>query len=187
MLKAALHRLADPPGGVRRELEAAPVVELLDGADQAEDPLLDQVEERQPQAPVALRVRHDEPQVRLDHPILGALVASLDPLGQLDLLDGGEQRALRDVAQEELQRIARGLGDRGRVDRSRRLVGAARGVEHLDATALGLGVERIEGAFLQIELLDGSGDLAELEGAVVLSLLEQRVERGVSGKTRHAA
>ena len=42
------HRLPDPPGRVRRELVAAPVVELLDGADQAERPFLDQVEEGQP-------------------------------------------------------------------------------------------------------------------------------------------
>src|ERR671938_779014 len=42
----ALHRLADPPGRVRRELVAAAPVELLDGAVEAERPLLDQVEER---------------------------------------------------------------------------------------------------------------------------------------------
>ena len=38
-------RLADPPGGVRGELEAAPPVELLDRTDQPERSLLDQVEE----------------------------------------------------------------------------------------------------------------------------------------------
>src|SRR4029079_8531526 len=42
----ALHRLADPPRGVRRELEAAPPVELLDRAVQAERALLDEIEER---------------------------------------------------------------------------------------------------------------------------------------------
>ena len=40
-------RLADPPGRVGRELEAPAVVELLGGADQAQGPLLDQVEEGQ--------------------------------------------------------------------------------------------------------------------------------------------
>ena len=64
---------------------------------------------------------------------------------------------------------------------------AAGGVEHLDAAALGLGVERVERALLQLELLDGRGDLAEFEGAVVLSLLEQRVKRRVSRKTGHAS
>ena len=42
--------LADPPGGVGRELVAAAVVELLHRADQAERPLLDEVEEGQPAA-----------------------------------------------------------------------------------------------------------------------------------------
>src|SRR5690349_17315966 len=44
----SLHRLADPPRRVRRELVATPPVELLDGADEADDPLLDEVEQRQP-------------------------------------------------------------------------------------------------------------------------------------------
>ena len=53
-------------------------------------------------------------------------------------------------------------------------------VEQLDAAPLGLGVEGVERALLEFELLHGRGDLAELEGALVLSLLEQRLERGVS-------
>ena len=116
VLEAALHRLADPPGRVRRELEAAAVVELLDGADQAQDPLLDQVEERQPEAAVALGVRHHQAQVGLDHPVLGVLVAALDALGQLDLLGRRQQAPLGDVAQEDLERVARGVGEQlGRV------------------------------------------------------------------------
>ena len=63
--------LADPPGRVGRELVAAAVVELLDGADQAERALLDQVEEREAAAEVALRDRDDEAQVGLDHLLLG--------------------------------------------------------------------------------------------------------------------
>ena len=53
-------RLADPPGGVRRELEASAPVELLDGADQAQRPLLDQIEERQALVAVVLRDRDDQ-------------------------------------------------------------------------------------------------------------------------------
>ena len=94
VLEPALHRLADPPGRVGRELEAAAVVELLDRPDQAEDALLDQVEERQPEPAVALGVRDHQPQVGLDHPVLGLLVAALDALCQLDLLGGGQQRPL---------------------------------------------------------------------------------------------
>ena len=70
------------------------------------------------------------------------------------------------------------------VEAGHRLVGAPGGVEQLDAAPLGLGVERVERALLELELLDGRGDLAELEGALVLSLLEQRVKRRMSGETR---
>src|SRR5690606_31695108 len=49
----ALHRLADPPGGVGGELEALPPVETLDGGDQAEVSLLDQVEHRDTPAGVS--------------------------------------------------------------------------------------------------------------------------------------
>ena len=43
---AAGDRLTDPPGRVRRELEAFAPVELLDGVHQAEVALLDEVEQR---------------------------------------------------------------------------------------------------------------------------------------------
>ena len=62
----ARDRLADPPRGVRRELVALGVVELLDRADQPEVALLDQVEEQHAAADVPLRDRHDQPEVRLD-------------------------------------------------------------------------------------------------------------------------
>jgi hypothetical protein len=50
--------------------------------------------------------------------LLGALVTTLDPLGQLDLACGCQQRDATDVAQEELQRVDRvdvviRSGDRG--------------------------------------------------------------------------
>ena len=99
------HRLADPPGRVRRELEAPAPVELLDGADEAERALLDQVEEGEAAAAVALGDRDDEPEVRLDHLLLGVLVAGLDALGEVDLVCGGEQRDPADVLEEELQRV----------------------------------------------------------------------------------
>ena len=50
-------RLADPPGRIGRELEAAAPVELLDSPDQPERALLDQVEEREPLVAVVLRDR----------------------------------------------------------------------------------------------------------------------------------
>ena len=47
---AALDRLADPPGRVRRELEALAPVELVDGVDEAEVALLHDVEQGQTRA-----------------------------------------------------------------------------------------------------------------------------------------
>src|SRR5574342_614837 len=73
----ARDRLADPPGGVRRELVAATVLELVHGLHQADVPLLDQVEELEPAVRVLLRDRDDETEVGLDHLLLGA--------GRLDL------------------------------------------------------------------------------------------------------
>ena len=104
-------RLADPPRRVRRELVALAPVELLGGADEADRPLLDQIEERQPLVAVALRDRDDEAEVRLDHLLLRAVVAALDPLRELDLLGGGQQLDLADVLEEELQRVGRDLAD----------------------------------------------------------------------------
>src|SRR5581483_57682 len=94
--------LPDPPGRVGRELEALAVVELLRGADQAERPLLDQVEERQALVAVVLGDRDDESQVGLDHLLLGVEVATLDALGQVDLLLRGQQADLADVLEEQL-------------------------------------------------------------------------------------
>ena len=67
----ARDRLADPPRRVRRELVAAAVVELLDRADEAQRALLDEVQEGQAAAEVALGDRDDEAQVGLDHVRLG--------------------------------------------------------------------------------------------------------------------
>src|SRR4029453_16297565 len=102
---AALDGLADPPRGVRGELEALPPVELLGGADEADDALLDQVAERQPVALVALRDRDDQAQVGVDHPVLRLEVALLDALRELDLLRRGEQRVAAGVVEEELERV----------------------------------------------------------------------------------
>ncbi len=101
--------LADPPGRVGRELEAAAVVELLSRAHEADRPLLDQVEERQPLVAVALGDRDDQAQVRFDHLRLGRDVAPLDPLGELDLLRGRQQIDLADVLEKELKRVGRDL------------------------------------------------------------------------------
>ena len=91
----ARDRLADPPGGVGRELEALAVVELLDRADEADRALLDQVEEGQALVAVALGDRDHEAQVGARHVVLRVEVAALDALGEGDLLLGGQQRRRR--------------------------------------------------------------------------------------------
>ncbi len=147
-------RLADPPGGVGRELVAAAPVELLDGADQAERPFLDQVEERQALVAVVLGDRDDQAEVRLDHPLLRLRVAGLDLLRQLDLLGSGQERMPAGLAQEELERVGGRLpGDLER-RRLRRRAPAARVVlaevvDDVDLARLelamdGVDLERVE-------------------------------------------
>jgi hypothetical protein len=131
--------LADPPGRIGRELVALGVVELLDRTDQAEIALLDQVEEQQATADVALGDRYDEAEVGLDQPPPGQLAAALDalevadadgiqvrpaaehvarrkaclhPLGEVDLLLGAEQGHAADLQQVEPDRVARGRAGR---------------------------------------------------------------------------
>src|SRR3954468_17651845 len=103
--KAAADRLADPERAVGRELEALAPVELLDRANQAEHALLDQVTERETLALVLAGHRDHEPQVRIDHAVLGLEVALLDALRQLDLLLGCEEGVLSILVEEKLQRV----------------------------------------------------------------------------------
>ena len=64
-------RLADPPGRIGRELEAPAVVELVHALHQPDIALLDQVQELEAPVPVPLGDRDHEPQVGLDHLLLG--------------------------------------------------------------------------------------------------------------------
>src|SRR5207249_1629139 len=70
-------RLADPPGRVRRELVAAAILELVDGLHQPNIAFLDQVQELKTSIGIFFRDRDDQPEIRLDHLLLG--------LGRLDL------------------------------------------------------------------------------------------------------
>ncbi len=70
--------LADPPCCVRGELEALGVVELLDGADESEVALLDEVEEEHAATNVALGDGDDEAQVGADECLLGLETHLLD-------------------------------------------------------------------------------------------------------------
>ena len=156
--------------GVGRELEAAPPVELLDCADEAERALLDEVEEREPLVAVVLRDRDDEPEVRLDHPLLRLHVAALDPLRELDLLRGRQELVPARLAQEELQRIGRRLDGRRQRDDG---LGVGRLLDDLDRALVELPQN---GVLLELRELVGLGDLGEVGRAHtpdLLGLLEQ--------------
>ena len=166
----ARDRLPDPPGRVRRELEALAVIELLGGADEPDRPLLDQVEEREPLVAVPLRDRDDEAQVRLDHLLLRAVVAALDPLRQLDLLRGRQQVDLADVLEEELQRVGGDLADLGQ------LLLLLLGLGHADDVDLQLlegAVDVVDLRRVEVELVERERDLVGAHGAGDLSGLEQ--------------
>ena len=130
---AARDRLADPPCGVRGELEALAPVELLDGVHQAEVALLDEIEQGQSRRLVLLGDRHDQAQVRLDELALGLfalaggaaqfalacrcdglaalvergdrLVARLDRLRESYLVLLGEQGVLPDIGEVETDEV----------------------------------------------------------------------------------
>ena len=175
----ALHRLADPPRRVRRELVAAAPVELLDGAVEAERSLLDQVEERHAETAVALRDRDDETQVGLDHAPLRDQVAALDRLRERDLLGGGEQLVTADVGKEELQAVA-GAGRLVglphdvllRCLRGGLLVGD--GLAHLEPDALELARQLLDVELGKIVLERERLELGRLDPAALLAHVEHR-------------
>src|ERR1700733_1191376 len=86
------NRLANPPGGVGRELVTTTVFELIDRLHQPDVAFLDQIEELQATVGVLLGNRNDESQVSLDQLALGLLGVhiALDhlALGALELGDG---------------------------------------------------------------------------------------------------
>src|SRR5206468_2204776 len=172
---AALDRLADPPGRIGRELEAAAPVELLDRPDQADDSLLDQIEQVQLVTLVALRDRDDEPQVRVDHPLLRLMVASLDPLRELDLLLGCQQLPLPRFVQEQLEGVGR--RDSEVAVHERRLgfrLSPGAVVGEFDVAGLELLVEMTELLLVELVLLDELAELGEVEAALLLPVLQQR-------------
>ena len=107
LLYGTLQRLADPPGGVRREPEATLPVELVDGPHQAERALLDEVGHVDATVLVPPRPVHDQPQVGGHHLLARGLVAGHDPLGQLDLLLVVGHGELVEVTQHQPQCVRR--------------------------------------------------------------------------------
>ena len=101
--KRARHCLADPPGRVGRKLVAELVVEFLHRSDQSEVPLLDQIQKRHASLRVVAGDRHDEPEVALDQPSLGGLVALVLAPGELPLLGRRQQPPVADLTNVELE------------------------------------------------------------------------------------
>jgi hypothetical protein len=110
VVEPALDRLLDPQHRVGGELVAAPPVVLLGRPDQSEHRLLDEVAQVEPMALVAARELDHEPEVRVDHALLGGEVAALDPLRELDLLLRGQKRILHRLVDEQLEAVRGGLG-----------------------------------------------------------------------------
>ena len=176
--QAAGHRLADPPGGVGRELQVAAPVELLHGADEPDRALLDQIQEAEALAAVPLGDGDHEPQVRLDHAALGRHVAGLDALGQLDLLDLREQGIAPDLVQEALERVRGALegltleGDAGGALRRGSLVAK------LDALGLDLPVDVLGRGRVHPGLGQHLHDLTRGQRAPLQAGLDQPLQLG---------
>ena len=167
----ARDRLPDPPRGVGRELESLAVVELLRGADEPDRPLLDQIQEGQALIAVALGDRDDEPEVRLHHLLLRPVVAALDPLGQLDLLRGGQQVDAADVLEEELQGVGRHFLRLELLGNG--IVLLLPGRDHLDLQLVEGLVEVVDLARVEVELVERERDLVRCQRARLPPRLEQ--------------
>ena len=173
--------LSDPPRGVGGELVALRVVELLDGLDQAEVALLDEVEKQHAAADIALGDRHDQTEVCLLHAVLGLRVALGHALGQLLLLLRGEQRHFADLLEVHAhrvvgrERVGHGLdllelGQRVLVHRGQRVV-----AEHVDVQALELVIELFRLLAREVHVLEHHEVLAR-EFARLFALFHELVE-----------
>ncbi len=100
-----LDGLADPPGGIGRETEAALGVKLLDRADKTEVALFDEIQQHQAAVVVTTGDFHHQSQVGLDHALAGGFVTAQGTTGVVDFLFGSEQRGEANLPQIELRGI----------------------------------------------------------------------------------
>src|SRR5919202_1663486 len=178
LVERAADRLPDPQRRVGGEAEPLAPVELLDGADEPEHPLLDEVEQRELADVLVLAGdRDDEPEVRVDHPLLGREVAALHALGELDLLGRREQGIAAGLVEEELQRVGRVDGEVGMRDGGRRGVDPPAVVADLDALLLQPRAQGVDVLVVELELLDGRAQLRLVDAAVLVAGMDEIVER----------
>ncbi len=105
-----LDRLLDPVAGVGAEAGAHRRVEALDGPQQAQVALFDQVLQAEALAGVAAGDVDHQAEVGADHAVAGGRVAVADGDGQLALVVGRQERGLVDLAEVRLQRRLDGGG-----------------------------------------------------------------------------
>src|SRR3954468_7750387 len=86
-------RTPNPPDRVCRELQATAMVELLDGADEADGALQHEVVVGRSTPAIPLRKPVHEPQVALDHRSLGREVTAFDALARRTSSAGGRRGA----------------------------------------------------------------------------------------------
>jgi hypothetical protein len=103
------------------------------------------------------------------------VVAALDPLCELDLLRGRQERNLADVLQEELQRVGRdlGLGGLPRALALGLLLGLLRH-DDLDLLLVERVVERVDLRGIEIQLVERECELVRIEPPLRPAGLEQR-------------
>ena len=134
---------------------------------------------------VALRDRDDQPQVRVDHLLLGLEVAALDALGELDLLLRREQRIAADLAHEELDRVRGRHGEVAVHVRRGPGAGAPAVVAQPDPAALDLLVEVLDLLVVELERLDEPVHLGVLEARMLLAAVEERLQLRVHSYSFH--
>src|SRR3989339_1415992 len=102
-------RLADPPRGIRTEFESAVRIEFLNGAEEADIALLNQVEEREAAPDVLLGNGDNKTEVRLGQLLLGAGIALADAARELDLFAGIDERHAADLGEVHAHRVVADL------------------------------------------------------------------------------
>ena len=107
LLHGPLEGLADPPGRIGRESEAALPVELVHGAHEPEGALLHQVGHVHAPVLVPPRPVHHQPQVGGNHLLARSIISGHDALGQFDLLLVIGHWELVEVTQHQPQRVRR--------------------------------------------------------------------------------
>src|SRR3984893_5331722 len=99
-------RLTDPPGRVRRELIAAPVLKLIDRLDQTDVAFLNQIEQLQTAIRVLLRDGHHQAEVGFDQfflRLLGLILATGDRVERAPQVFRGLLELIADLLQRSAQ------------------------------------------------------------------------------------